>query len=258
MASTPSGAGYWLVAADGGVFAFDAPFLGGAARARTDPVMAIVASGLGYLVTARDGDVASFGAGSVGSLASACKDQMFVAATARTGGGAWLASSPVPPATLTTDPLEAAANESDQLGTVLRYRQACQGAQPTTPGLLADPLPGARTTTVFGWRIHPIYGRPQFHTGIDLAGQTRILAADDGVVVEVASRVGYGVTTVIDHGNGICDRLCPPVGRLRLCRAARAAGTEHWHGRFDGLRDGSPPSLRGEGPWHADRPRGWL
>jgi hypothetical protein len=28
MAAAPDGHGYWLVAADGGVFAFDAPFYG--------------------------------------------------------------------------------------------------------------------------------------------------------------------------------------------------------------------------------------
>jgi hypothetical protein len=203
MASTPSGGGYWMVAADGGVFAFDAPFLGSAARGRTDPVDAIVATASGYLVTARDGDIAAFGTPDVGSLAAACKDQMFVATTARSGGGAWLASAPIPPAIVTSDPLESLANESGQLTTVLRYRQACEPTPAVSPKLLAQPLPGAAITTPYGWRIHPVYRRMQFHTGIDLAGASRILAADDGVVVEVSDRIGYGVTTVIDHGNGL-------------------------------------------------------
>ena len=57
-------------------------------------------------------------------------------------------------------------------------------------------------TSGYGTRIHPVYRKPQFHAGIDLAGGSRILAAADGVVVQVLSRQGYGVTTVIDHRDG--------------------------------------------------------
>jgi murein DD-endopeptidase MepM/ murein hydrolase activator NlpD len=204
MASTPSGGGYWLVAADGGVFSFgDAPFLGSDARPRLDAVVAILSSGGGYLVAARDGEIAAFGTPGVGSLALSCKDQAFVAATTRPGGGAWLASSPVPWALPSADALATLADESDQLATVVRLGQGCQATPSVTSGLLGSPLPGARTTTVFGWRIHPIFGRLQFHSGIDLAGPTRILAADDGTVSEIRDRGGYGFTTVIDHGNGI-------------------------------------------------------
>jgi hypothetical protein len=203
MAATPSGGGYWLVAADGGVFAFDAPFLGSAARVRTDPVMAIAASAGGYLITARDGDITAFGTTPIASLAASCKDQMFVATAARATGGAWLASSPIPRAVVVADPLESLANESGQLTTVLRYRQACEPVPVGPTRILVNPLPGASITTAYGWRIHPVYGRLQFHAGIDLAGTSRILAADEGVVVEVSDRVGYGVTTVIDHGNGL-------------------------------------------------------
>ena len=42
MAATPSGTGYWLVAADGGIFTFGyAPFVGSAAGAPLDaPIVA--------------------------------------------------------------------------------------------------------------------------------------------------------------------------------------------------------------------------
>ena len=58
-------AGYWLVAADGGVFAFgDAPFLGGLGATRLNsPIvgMASTPSGAGYWLVAADGGVFAFG-----------------------------------------------------------------------------------------------------------------------------------------------------------------------------------------------------
>jgi superoxide dismutase, Cu-Zn family len=64
VGGTP-GAGYWLVAADGGVFAFgDAPFLGGLGDRRlVAPVVGIAAtpSGAGYWLVAADGGVFAFG-----------------------------------------------------------------------------------------------------------------------------------------------------------------------------------------------------
>jgi Cu/Zn superoxide dismutase len=59
------GAGYWLVAADGGVFAFgDAPYLGGLGGQRlVAPVVGMAASpsGAGYWLVAADGGVFAFG-----------------------------------------------------------------------------------------------------------------------------------------------------------------------------------------------------
>ncbi|MGH9181977.1 MAG: hypothetical protein ACRDY5_09715, partial [Acidimicrobiales bacterium] len=53
MAVTPSGNGYWLVAADGGVFGFgDARFFGSTGA---------TPSGNGYWLAARDGGVLGFG-----------------------------------------------------------------------------------------------------------------------------------------------------------------------------------------------------
>ena len=69
----PDGGGYWLVAADGGVFAFDAEFFGSVPQLVPDGVvaeewlnaavvgLAPTASGGGYWLTAADGGVFSFG-----------------------------------------------------------------------------------------------------------------------------------------------------------------------------------------------------
>ena len=65
MAATPDGNGYWLVAADGGVFSFgDAAYYGSAgARHLKHPVVGMAASpdGKGYWLTAANGNVFSYG-----------------------------------------------------------------------------------------------------------------------------------------------------------------------------------------------------
>ncbi|MCU1426199.1 MAG: Esterase, partial [Actinomycetia bacterium] len=67
MAATPSGRGYWLVASDGGIFAFgDARFFGSTgAMTLTSPIVGMQAApdGRGYWFVARDGGLFSFGPG---------------------------------------------------------------------------------------------------------------------------------------------------------------------------------------------------
>jgi hypothetical protein len=65
MAVTPDGGGYWLVAADGGVFTFgDAGFFGSAgATSLPNPIVGIASSpdGQGYWLTSSDGGVLQYG-----------------------------------------------------------------------------------------------------------------------------------------------------------------------------------------------------
>ena len=64
IAATHSGDGYWLVASDGGIFAFgDATFYGSTGAVHLNqPIvgMAATASGKGYYLLARDGGVFAF------------------------------------------------------------------------------------------------------------------------------------------------------------------------------------------------------
>jgi murein DD-endopeptidase MepM/ murein hydrolase activator NlpD len=57
----------------------------------------------------------------------------------------------------------------------------------------------------FGWRTHPIYGTPRFHSGVDIDGACGqpIYAAEDGTVVQAAYDSGYGNATIVDHGDGV-------------------------------------------------------
>jgi hypothetical protein len=65
MAPTPNGAGYWLVASDGGVFSFgDAAFEGslpGVHVSATGVALLPTLTGAGYLIVTADGRAVDFG-----------------------------------------------------------------------------------------------------------------------------------------------------------------------------------------------------
>jgi murein DD-endopeptidase MepM/ murein hydrolase activator NlpD len=70
-------------------------------------------------------------------------------------------------------------------------------------GSMLRPSEG-RITSRFGWRIHPIFGTREFHTGVDIANRsgTPILAAEDGIVRFAGWKGGYGRLLVLAHPNG--------------------------------------------------------
>ncbi len=98
-ASTPDGNGYWLVGADGGVFAFgDAAFHGSTGGIRLNaPIvgMAPTPDGRGYWLVARDGGIFTFGdAGFHGSTGGIRLNAPIVGMAATPGGaGYWLVAS---------------------------------------------------------------------------------------------------------------------------------------------------------------------
>jgi len=72
-------------------------------------------------------------------------------------------------------------------------------------GQFVWPLPThSNISSGFGSRTHPISGRNEHHTGIDLPAPagTRIVAAADGIVRTAGWSGGFGLTVIIDHGNG--------------------------------------------------------
>ena len=70
--------------------------------------------------------------------------------------------------------------------------------------LLRTPVDGARLTSKFGMRRHPILGYARAHQGVDFgAGSgTPVLAAGDGVVVKASRWAGYGNWLLIRHSGG--------------------------------------------------------
>ncbi len=71
-------------------------------------------------------------------------------------------------------------------------------------GLMRTPVSGARITSGFGMRRHPILGYSRMHTGVDFGAPrgTPIHAAGNGVVTYAAWRGGYGRAVMIRHDNG--------------------------------------------------------
>ncbi len=70
--------------------------------------------------------------------------------------------------------------------------------------LMRTPINGARLSSRFGMRRHPILGYSRMHRGTDFAAPTGtpILAAGDGTVVRAGPYGGYGNYIRIRHANG--------------------------------------------------------
>ena len=68
----------------------------------------------------------------------------------------------------------------------------------------------ARVTSAFGWRWHPMLGRQQLHTGVDLAVPlgTPVRASAAGVVTRASEDAVNGRLVIIDHGRGVTTAYC--------------------------------------------------
>ncbi|WP_199555795.1 M23 family metallopeptidase [Sandaracinobacteroides hominis] len=75
-------------------------------------------------------------------------------------------------------------------------------------GLIRTPVQGARQSSGFGMRFHPLLGYSRMHQGVDFAARagTPILASAGGRVVLAGWGGGYGNVVVLDHGKGMRTR----------------------------------------------------
>ncbi len=66
------------------------------------------------------------------------------------------------------------------------------------------PCSYVRFSSPYGWRIHPVYGYPKFHTGVDLAGPqgTPIVATRSGTVIAAQHNSTSGYYVSVNHGDG--------------------------------------------------------
>ncbi len=87
---------------------------------------------------------------------------------------------------------------TDSTGKTAYYDENGVGA---SKALMRTPISGARITSGFGMRRHPLLGYNKLHTGIDFGAPrgTPIKAAGDGVVVHAGWRGSYGRTVVVKH-----------------------------------------------------------
>jgi murein DD-endopeptidase MepM/ murein hydrolase activator NlpD len=106
----------------------------------------------------------------------------------------------------------AALEVDDQL-----YEIACPDAEIGRAAIYVDgellrvfsqPVEGARLSSVFGRRKHPVYGNVRMHTGVDFAAArgTPVHATAPGRVSYVGWRGGYGRVVEIAHGSDTVTR----------------------------------------------------
>ncbi len=66
------------------------------------------------------------------------------------------------------------------------------------------PCAYTRLSSPYGWRVHPVYGYPKFHDGVDLANSsgTPIVATRSGTVTLAVYSTTAGNYVTINHGDG--------------------------------------------------------
>lgn len=99
------------------------------------------------------------------------------------------------------------SNEMQDVSNQIAALSAQSAASSGVPysGTFVWPTPSCTTTSsVYGYRVHPIYGTVKFHAGEDIPASygAEILAAASGTVTTAGWVSGYGNYTVIDHGGG--------------------------------------------------------
>lgn len=94
--------------------------------------------------------------------------------------------------------------------------------QSVKKALLRTPIDGARLTSAFGKRMHPILGYSVMHKGVDFgaATGTPIQAAGDGVVEVAGFNGSYGNYVRIRHGNGYATAYAH-MSRISVANGAR-------------------------------------
>lgn len=70
--------------------------------------------------------------------------------------------------------------------------------------------PAVRVSSVFGDRVHPVFGTRMKHNGVDLAVPvgTPVLAAQAGTVVKASEDARSGRYLVLEHGHGVRTVYC--------------------------------------------------
>ncbi len=108
--------------------------------------------------------------------------------------------------------------------------------------LIRNPVDGARLTSPYGMRVHPITGLRRMHKGVDLAAPrgTPIKITGNGVVIQKGGARGLGNFIKIRHANGYVtsyahmDRYGPGIKKGKKVRQGQIVGYVGSTGRSTG------------------------
>lgn len=155
-----------------------------------------------------------------------------------------------------------------QLSSSLGSAGAAAAAPTLVPAVLVAPIPGARITSPFGWRIHPILKVRRFHKGVDYGAPvgTPVHATGDGVIESMGRVRHYGWVLRIRHDDHVetayshLARFTPGLNTGSAISAGQIIGTvghSGWatgpHLDYEVIVDGrsvDPDSLRRNPPLH--------
>lgn len=93
------------------------------------------------------------------------------------------------------------ARQSNQLTALINKSTRNETTKIVTTGGFVRPVYGG-ITSYYGWRVHPIFNKRIFHSGVDIGAPmgARVKAANSGKVIFVGWYGGYGKVVIIDHG----------------------------------------------------------
>jgi murein DD-endopeptidase MepM/ murein hydrolase activator NlpD len=105
-------------------------------------------------------------------------------------------------------------DRSEKLGVLDSFFMDDRLARKTIPTTM--PVSGGYYSSNFGYRIDPINGHSEFHTGVDIVAPvgTHVLAAAGGVVSYSGAMPEYGNVVDVDHDNGLTSRYAHLSKRL--------------------------------------------
>lgn len=94
----------------------------------------------------------------------------------------------------------------EALESTLNHYDSLSGLARKMP--FANPIPGAKISSRFGYRKDPFNGRSAMHSGMDFKAPrgTPVRATGDGVIVRAGRKGGYGKVVEVQHKNGLITR----------------------------------------------------
>jgi murein DD-endopeptidase MepM/ murein hydrolase activator NlpD len=105
-------------------------------------------------------------------------------------------------------------DRSEKLGVLDSFFMDDRLARKTVPTTM--PVTGGYYSSNYGYRLDPITGHSEFHTGVDIVAPigTKVMVAAGGVVSYSGTMPEYGNVVDVDHDNGLTSRYAHLSRRL--------------------------------------------